>query len=54
MATIAAGRAVLTLINVFEAMQKHPKAMPHMAAAARLAKFDPILCEVADSIGAEA
>jgi heme-degrading monooxygenase HmoA len=108
MATIVAGRAVLTLINVFtvsredqqqlvdvlieateqtmrdlpgfvsasihksydgtrvvnyaqwrrredfEAMQKNPKAMPHMAAAAKLAKFEPILCEVADSIGVDA
>jgi quinol monooxygenase YgiN len=34
----------------FEAMQKNPEAGPHMKAAAALAKFDPILCEVADSI----
>ena len=33
----------------FEAMQKNPVALPHMKAAAELAKFDPILCEVADS-----
>jgi quinol monooxygenase YgiN len=35
----------------FEAMRKDPKAMPHMQAAASLAKFDPILCEVAEAIG---
>jgi quinol monooxygenase YgiN len=33
----------------FEAMQKDPRAKPHMEAAARLARFDPILCEVVDS-----
>ena len=32
----------------FEAMQKNPKAAPHMQAAAALAQFDPILCEVSD------
>ena len=31
-----------------EAMQKNPKAAPHMQAAAALAQFDPILCEVSD------
>jgi heme-degrading monooxygenase HmoA len=34
----------------FEAMQKHPEAGPHMKAAAAIATFEPILCEVADSI----
>jgi quinol monooxygenase YgiN len=34
----------------FEAMQKNPAAMPHMRAAAALASFEPILCEVADAI----
>jgi quinol monooxygenase YgiN len=29
----------------FEAMRKHPKAIPHMKAAASLAQFEPILCE---------
>jgi quinol monooxygenase YgiN len=37
----------------FEAMQKDPAARTHMEAAAALARFDPILCEVADSIVAE-
>ncbi len=35
----------------FEAMTRHPDAAPHMKASAALAKFDPILCEVVDSIG---
>ena len=34
----------------FEAMQKNPKAAPHMQAAAALAQFDPILCEVSDAM----
>ena len=34
----------------FEAMTKNPEAMPHMKACAALAKFDPILCEVVDSL----
>ena len=34
----------------FEAMQKNPEAGPHMKAAAAIATFEPILCEVADSI----
>jgi hypothetical protein len=38
----------------FQAMQKDPKAGPHMAATAKLATFEPILCEVTDSIGADA
>jgi quinol monooxygenase YgiN len=34
----------------FEAIKQHPEAAAHMKAAAALASFDPILCEVADSI----
>jgi heme-degrading monooxygenase HmoA len=34
----------------FEAMTKNPDAMPHMKACAALAKSDPILCEVVDSL----
>jgi hypothetical protein len=34
----------------FEAMTKNPEAIPHMKACAALAKFDPILCEVVDSL----
>jgi quinol monooxygenase YgiN len=34
----------------FEAMLRNPKALPHLQACAALAKFDPIVCEVADSI----
>jgi len=37
----------------FEAMQKNPEAMPHMKAAAALAQFEPILCEVSDAIKVE-
>lgn len=37
----------------FEAMQKNPAAMPHMKAAAALAKFDPILCEVSEAVSVE-
>jgi heme-degrading monooxygenase HmoA len=36
----------------FEAIKHNPEAAVHMKAAAALATFDPILCEVADSIGA--
>ncbi len=36
----------------FEAMRKNPEAMPHMQAAAALAQFDPILCEVSDAASA--
>jgi len=32
--------------NAFEAMQKNSEAAGHMQAAAKLAKFDPIICEV--------
>ena len=34
----------------FEAMRKNPKAIPHMQAAAAMAQFDPILCEVSEAI----
>ena len=34
----------------FEAMRQNPEARPHMEAAVALAEFDPILCEVVDSI----
>jgi quinol monooxygenase YgiN len=34
----------------FEAMRANPEAIPHMKAAAALAKFDPILCEVVEAI----
>jgi quinol monooxygenase YgiN len=36
----------------FEAMQKNPEARPHMEAAAALARFDPIVCEVVESVSA--
>jgi quinol monooxygenase YgiN len=36
----------------FEAMRKNPKAGPHMQAAATLAQFEPILCEVSESVSA--
>jgi quinol monooxygenase YgiN len=35
-----------------EAMRKNPRAASHMQAAAALAEFDPIVCEVADAIDA--
>ena len=38
----------------FEAMQQHPEAGTHMKAAAALATFEPILCEVAESVEAPA
>jgi quinol monooxygenase YgiN len=37
----------------FEAMRNNPKAAPHMKAAAALASFDPIVCEVADAISVD-
>ena len=37
-------------LAAFEAMRKNPDAIPHMKAAAELAQFEPILCEVADAI----
>lgn len=36
--------------DAFEAMQKNPQAAPHMKAAAALARVDPILCEVTESV----
>src|SRR5450631_3032485 len=33
----------------FEAMRKNPEAAPHIQAVAALARFEPILCEVADA-----
>jgi len=38
----------------FAAMKDNPAARPHMQAAAALASFDPIVCEVIDSITTEA
>jgi quinol monooxygenase YgiN len=38
----------------FEAMTKNPHAIPHMKAAADLAKFEPILCEVLETISLDA
>jgi quinol monooxygenase YgiN len=35
----------------FDAMRQNPGAAPHMAAAGKLATFDPIVCEVVESIG---
>ena len=35
----------------FDAMTRSPDARPHIQAAAALAQFDPILCDVVDSIG---
>ena len=37
----------------FAALKNDPKAQPHMKAAANLASFEPIVCEVVDSIAAE-
>jgi len=36
----------------FAALMSHPEAVAHMKAAAVLASFDPILCEVVESIAA--
>lgn len=36
--------------SAFEAMLQDPGAKPHMQAAAALATFEPILCEVSDAI----
>ena len=38
-------------MKAFEAMRSDPKAGSHMKAAADLARFEPILCEVSDAIG---
>ena len=37
----------------FAAMKDSPKARPHMQAAAALASFEPIVCEVVDSISVD-
>lgn len=37
-------------MEAFEAMRGNPVAKPHMQAAAALAEFDPILCEVSDVV----
>src|SRR5215510_9118255 len=34
----------------FDAMRQEPRTKPHMDAAAALARFDPIFCEVVESI----
>jgi hypothetical protein len=34
----------------FAALKDNPKARPHMQAAAALASFEPIVCEVVDSV----
>lgn len=39
--------------DAFDQMRKNPKAIPHMKAAAAIASFEPIVCEVADAISAE-
>src|ERR1044071_5992947 len=36
----------------FRALPKDPRAKAHRAAAAKLAKFEPIVCEVVESISA--
>jgi quinol monooxygenase YgiN len=38
--------------EAFEAIKQNPEAAAHMKAAAELATFDPILCDVADSLSA--
>ena len=37
----------------FDAMRSNPEARPHMEAAAALASFEPIVCEVVESVGDE-
>ena len=37
----------------FEAVLKNPRAIPHMQAAAALARFEPIVCEMVETIGGE-
>ena len=37
----------------FDAMKRNPSAKTHMAAVAALAEFEPIVCEVVESIGIE-
>jgi hypothetical protein len=36
--------------NDFDAMRLNPAARPHMEAIAAIATFDPILCEVSESV----
>jgi quinol monooxygenase YgiN len=36
----------------FAALKDNPQAQPHMKAAAALAKFEPIVCEVVGSVSA--
>jgi quinol monooxygenase YgiN len=36
-------------MSAFEAMQRNPLAIPHLKAAAALATFEPILCEVIEA-----
>jgi len=36
--------------SAFEAMRANPEAVPHMKAAAALARFEPIFCEVVEAI----
>lgn len=38
-------------LSAFQEMKEHPEAGSHMRAAAALAQFDPILCEVSESYG---
>jgi quinol monooxygenase YgiN len=37
----------------FAALKDHPKAQTHMRAAAALATFEPIVCEVVDSVATD-
>ncbi len=37
----------------FEALRENPQARPHMEAAAALATFEPILCEVMESLSVD-
>jgi heme-degrading monooxygenase HmoA len=37
-------------LDDFNAMRENPEARPHMEAAAKIAKFEPILCSVADAV----
>ena len=39
--------------DAFEAMLRNPEAASHMKAAAALATFDPILCEVSESVSVD-
>ncbi len=38
--------------KAFEAMTTHPDAAQHMKLAAAIAEFDPILCQVTDTVSA--